>query len=64
LLSEIRKQHPAEFKITNDGMTQMLGSAWARTALERGDDPRAIWTLWEDELRKWTRIRDKYSLYR
>ncbi|HEY0673621.1 MAG TPA: DUF1343 domain-containing protein [Longimicrobiales bacterium] len=63
LLCEIKRQHPNEFKITNDGMTQMLGSRWARDAFDRGDDPRSIWTRWENELRAWSTVREKYRLY-
>ncbi|MGH7464002.1 MAG: exo-beta-N-acetylmuramidase NamZ family protein [Longimicrobiales bacterium] len=63
LLSEIRRQHPDEFRITNDGMTQMLGSRWARAALERGDDPAGIWQRWEQELDDWRPVRRRYELY-
>lgn len=63
LLSEIRRQHPDAFRITNDGMTQMLGSHRARAALERGDDPAAIWQRWERELDEWRAVRRKYELY-
>lgn len=64
LLSEIRRLHPDQFRITNDGMTQMLGSHWARAALERGDDPRLIFERWEQELRQWAPIRSRYEIYR
>ena len=64
LMIEIRRQHPDQFKITNNGMTQMLGSQWARDAVDRGDDPRVIWRRWESELRQWSSVRDKYRLYR
>ena len=40
LLSEIKRLHPTEFQITNDGFTQMMGSRWAREAFDRGEDPR------------------------
>lgn len=63
LLSEIRRQHSDVFRITNDGMTQMLGSHLARAALERGDDPLAIWQRWERELDEWRVVRRKYELY-
>ena len=63
LLSEIRRQHPDEFRITNEGMTQMLGSRWARAAVDRGDDPREIWQRWQNELRAWAEVRDRYLLY-
>ncbi len=63
LLSEIRRQHPQEFRVTNDGMTQMLGSQWAREAFDRGEDPRAIWRRWEAELEDWRAVRDRYRLY-
>jgi uncharacterized protein YbbC (DUF1343 family) len=63
LLSETMRQHPGEFRITNDGMTQMLGSHWARAALENGDDPVTIWQRWEQELEDWRAIRGKYQLY-
>jgi uncharacterized protein YbbC (DUF1343 family) len=64
LMIEIRRQHPNEFKITNNGMTQMLGSQWARDAVDRGDDPRTIWRRWESELAAWDATRRKYLLYR
>jgi uncharacterized protein YbbC (DUF1343 family) len=64
LLSEVRRQHPSEFRITNEGMTQMLGSRWARQALDRGDDPHEIWRRWEQELASWSAVRDRYRLYR
>jgi uncharacterized protein YbbC (DUF1343 family) len=64
LMTEIRRQHPAEFRITNDGMTQMLGSRWARQAVDRGDDPREIWRRWEAELEQWAATRARYALYR
>jgi uncharacterized protein YbbC (DUF1343 family) len=63
LLTEIRRQHPDEFRITNDGMTQMLGSRWARAALERGDDPAAIWSRWQSELDEWRPVRRRYEIY-
>jgi uncharacterized protein YbbC (DUF1343 family) len=63
LLAEIRRQHPGEFRITNEGMTQMLGSRWARQALDRGDDPRVTWRRWEAELQEWSAVRDRYRLY-
>lgn len=63
LMSGIRAQHPQQFRITNTGMTQMLGSHWARQAVDRGDDPRDIWQRWEQELAEWAAIRDRYRLY-
>lgn len=63
LLSEIRRLHPSEFRITNDGMTQMLGSQWARAALDRGDDPHTIWQRWQQELADWAPVKRAYSLY-
>src|SRR5690606_30877150 len=63
LLSLIRDQHPAQFRITNEGFTQMLGSRWARRAFDAGEDPRIIWNRWEDELAAWQRVRDRYRLY-
>jgi uncharacterized protein YbbC (DUF1343 family) len=63
LLSEIKRQHPNEFKISNEGFTQMLGSRWARDAFDRGDDPREIWRRWEAELTRWNEVKKKYALY-
>jgi uncharacterized protein YbbC (DUF1343 family) len=63
LLSEIKRLHPNDFKVTNEGMTQMLGSRWAREAFDRGDDPRTIWARWESELKEWAAVRSRYSLY-
>ncbi|MEO5511253.1 MAG: DUF1343 domain-containing protein [Longimicrobiales bacterium] len=64
LMSEIKRLHPAEFKIENDGMTQMLGSRWAREAFDRGDSPAAIWDRWRKELAAFAPVRAKYELYR
>lgn len=64
LMSEIQRQHPTEFRVTNNGMTQMLGSHRARAAFDRGDDPRDIWHRWEGELEQWSAIRRRYELYR
>jgi uncharacterized protein YbbC (DUF1343 family) len=63
LMTEIRRQHPAQFRITNDGMTQMLGSRWARQALDRGDDPHDTWRRWQAELERWSAVRDRYRIY-
>ena len=63
LLSEIKKLHPTDFKVTNVGMTQMLGSNWAREAFDRGEDPRVIWSRWQSQLEDWSAVRSKYLLY-
>lgn len=63
LLSEIKRLHPDEFEITNEGFTQMIGSRWARAAFDRGDDPLEIWRRWEEELEEWEATREKYRLY-
>ena len=63
LLSEIKRLHPQQFQITNEGFTQMIGSRWAREAFDRGDSPASIWERWEGELRDWERLVGKYRLY-
>lgn len=63
LLTEIRREHPDEFEITNEGFTQMIGSRWAREAFDRGEDPRMIWQRWQEELAAWERVRERYDLY-
>ena len=63
LLSEIRRAHPAEFRVTNEGFTQMLGSRWAREAFDGGTDPDEIRDRWESELAAWERTRERYRLY-
>jgi uncharacterized protein YbbC (DUF1343 family) len=63
LLSEIRRQHPQQFRVTNDGFTQMIGSRWARQAFDRGEDPRTIQQRWQQETREWMAVRDRYRLY-
>ncbi len=62
LISEIKRLHP-EFRVTNEGFTQMLGSRWAREAFDRGDDPRVIWTRWEAERNTWEAKVEPYRLY-
>ena len=64
LLSEIKRQHPNDFKIANEGFTQMLGSRWAREAFDRGDDPRTIRSKWQTEMRAWDAMYQRYRLYR
>jgi uncharacterized protein YbbC (DUF1343 family) len=63
LMHEIRNQDPQRFRVTNEGMTQMLGSRWARRAFDRGDDPHAIVARWEEELAAWSRVRERYRMY-
>jgi uncharacterized protein YbbC (DUF1343 family) len=63
LMTEIRRLHPQQFRITNEGMTQMLGSRWARQAVDRGDDPRQIWDRWQTELQEWREVRERYRMY-
>jgi uncharacterized protein YbbC (DUF1343 family) len=63
LMSAIKAAHPGEFRIENEGFTQMMGSRWAREAFDRGDDPREIWRRWEEELEAWRAVRGRYSLY-
>jgi uncharacterized protein YbbC (DUF1343 family) len=64
LMHEIRNLHPGQFRITNEGFTQMMGSRWARQAFDRGDDPHTIWRRWEQENAEWARVQDRYRLYR
>jgi uncharacterized protein YbbC (DUF1343 family) len=63
LLTEMKRQHPNHFRILNEGMTQMLGSRWARQAIDRGEDPHVIWERWQNELQQWEAVREKYLLY-
>ncbi len=64
LLTEIRRLHPAQFKIEDPpGMTQMLGSKWAMAAFTRGDDPRRIQQRWTQEMAAWRQMQDRYRIY-
>jgi uncharacterized protein YbbC (DUF1343 family) len=63
LLTEIKRMYPSQFRITNVGFTQMLGSKWARAAFDRGEDPRVINQRWQQELAAWMPIREKYRMY-
>ena len=49
ILTEVKRLHPSQFRIENDGFTQMLGSRWARAAFDRGEDPRVIQRRWQQE---------------
>jgi uncharacterized protein YbbC (DUF1343 family) len=64
LMTEIRRLHPQNFQITNEGFTQMMGSRWAREAFDRGEDPRSIWERWQGELRQWEQGVERYRMYR
>jgi uncharacterized protein YbbC (DUF1343 family) len=63
LLSEAKKQAPAQFRVANEGYTQMIGSRWARAAFDNGTDPREIQRRWDEELEAWKREREPYLLY-
>jgi uncharacterized protein YbbC (DUF1343 family) len=63
LLSEAKKQNPAQFRVMNAGFTQMIGSRWARAAFDRGDDPREIDRRWTQERTAWNAIRERYRIY-
>lgn len=62
LLTEIKRLHP-EFRITNAGFTQMIGSHWARRQFDAGADPRTIQARWREELAAWSRVHERYRLY-
>jgi uncharacterized protein YbbC (DUF1343 family) len=63
LLTEAKKQNPAQFRVRNTGFTQMIGSHWARAAFDRGEDPRVIDRRWQQELAQWNTVREQYRLY-
>ncbi|HEX7243638.1 MAG TPA: DUF1343 domain-containing protein [Longimicrobiaceae bacterium] len=63
LLTEVKRLHPTQFRITNEGFTQMIGSRWARAAFDRGEDPRVIAQRWRQEVQEWSAKRDRYRLY-
>jgi uncharacterized protein YbbC (DUF1343 family) len=64
MMTEMKRMHPNDFRVTNEGFTQMLGSRWARQAFDRGEDPHVIWRRWQDELAQWQAVRARYALYR
>lgn len=64
LMTEIKRLHPQEFRVTDGpGLTQMLGSKWARAAFDAGTDPAEIFARWDAELREWMPTRNRYRLY-
>jgi uncharacterized protein YbbC (DUF1343 family) len=63
LLTEAKKQNPAQFQVRNTGFTQMIGSHWARAAFDRGDDPREIDRRWTQERATWNTVRERYRIY-
>jgi uncharacterized protein YbbC (DUF1343 family) len=64
LLTEAKRQNPQQFRVANEGFTQMIGSRWAREAFDRGEDPRVIQRRWDEELRTWMeQERNRYRIY-
>lgn len=63
LLTEIKRLHPNQLRIENEGFTQMMGSRWAREAFDRGDSAETIWSRWQSELQAWEGVVDRYRLY-
>jgi uncharacterized protein YbbC (DUF1343 family) len=64
LLTEIKRLHPTRFKVEDPpGFTQMLGSRWAKAAFDAGTDPREIQRRWQEEIRAWMPVRDRYRMY-
>ncbi|MEX2584379.1 MAG: DUF1343 domain-containing protein [Gemmatimonadota bacterium] len=63
LLTEIKRLHPQQFEVTNEGFTQMIGSRWARDAFDAGEDPNTIWDRWGEELEGWEGVIREYRLY-
>jgi uncharacterized protein YbbC (DUF1343 family) len=63
LLTEAKRQAPNQFRVANEGFTQMIGSRWAREAFDRGEDPRVIQRRWDEELRAWMEETAPYRLY-
>ncbi|MDT8068348.1 MAG: DUF1343 domain-containing protein [Terriglobia bacterium] len=61
LAEALLKMYPQEYKI--DRMPQLLVDDATFAAIQRGEDPRRIEAMWQDELQKFEEVRKKYLMY-
>jgi hypothetical protein len=61
LAAALRHLHPQQFKVRD--MLALLGSRSTLSAIEAGEDPSAIERHWQDGLRAFGAIRNRYLLY-
>jgi uncharacterized protein YbbC (DUF1343 family) len=62
LAAALLKLYPEQFHI--EKMMDILASQSVYSALVRGEDPHAIELAWQDDLRKFERIREHYLIYK
>ena len=62
LASALHKLYPADFKL--ERMSELLVNQEVLHAIGAGEDPRRIVEEWQERLKKFNGMREKYLLYR
>ncbi len=60
----IRKLYPGEFKFIPSYFDRLAGTSSVRSMLENGATPDKIFASWQNDIRKFDILREKYLLYR
>jgi uncharacterized protein YbbC (DUF1343 family) len=63
LIYVLHKLYPTEFKFKENHFDLLTGNNKIRLSIEQGDTPYHIKKLWQEDLIKFNKIRNKYLLY-
>ena len=63
LVYVLHKLYPGEFKFREEHFDLLAGNDKIRLSIEQGDSPDQLKKLWQEDLNKFKKIRNKYLLY-
>jgi uncharacterized protein YbbC (DUF1343 family) len=61
IASALYRFYPAEFRIQE--ILGMVGARWVLQAITDGQDPKVISAQWQDGIKEFTALRNRYLLY-
>ncbi len=64
LLNEVHTLHPEQFQWKTAFLDRLVGNSWVREALSDGRPVEEIVHRWQEELKEFKEVRERYLLYR
>ncbi len=64
MISALKKLYPKEFQWRGTYINRLTGSAKVKLSIEAGESPETIVNMWGDDVQKFTKLREKYLLYK